>query len=79
MQSTKTAKRISFFMGIGLVLPNSLIIISWIWDKSVNGRLHPVLGWSGAFIIAEQTFEVIMFDTPAWRLLAKGIFDLLAG
>lgn len=63
----------------GLVLPNSLIIISWIWDRSVNGRLHPVLGWVGAFIIAEQTFEVIMFDTPAWRLLAKGIFDLLAG
>ncbi|HEX2846126.1 MAG TPA: hypothetical protein VHN59_06230 [Chitinophagaceae bacterium] len=62
----------------GLVLSNSLIIVSWIWDRSVNGRLHPVLGWVGAFIIAEQTFEVIMFDSPAWRLVGKGIFDLLA-
>ena len=62
----------------GLVLPYSLIIISWIWDKSVNGRLHPALGWVGAFIIIEQTFEIIMYNSPSWRLLGKEIFGLLA-
>jgi hypothetical protein len=62
----------------GLVLPYSLIIISWIWDKFVNGRLHPTLGWVGAFIIAEQSFEVIMFDSPAWRFLGKEIFGFVA-
>src|SRR6185369_5783213 len=39
----------------GLVLPYSLIFISAIWDKIVNGRIHPALGWVGAFIITEQT------------------------
>jgi hypothetical protein len=62
----------------GLVLPYSLIIVAWIWDKSVNGRLHPALGWVGAFIIIEQTFEVIMLDSSWWRLLGKEIFGLLA-
>ncbi len=62
----------------GLILPYSLIIISWIWDKFVNGRLHPALGWVGAFIILEQTFEIIMFDSPAWRLFGKEIFGFLA-
>lgn len=59
-----------------LVLPYSLIIISWIWDIYANRKLHPVLGWVGAFIIAEQTFETIMFDSLAWRLLGKEIFEL---
>ena len=62
----------------GLVLPYSLIIISWIWDKYANGRLHPALGWVGAFIIIEQTFEIVMYDSPWWRLLGKEIFGLLA-
>lgn len=61
----------------GLVLPNSLIIVSWIWDKLVNGRIHPVLGWVGGFIITEQTFETILFDSAAWRSLGKEIFSLL--
>jgi len=63
----------------GLVLPNCLILISWIWDKYVNGRLHPVLGLVGAFIIIEQSFEVIMYDSPAWRSLGKAIFELVPG
>lgn len=63
----------------GLVLPDSLIIVAWIWDKYVNGKLHPVLSWVGTFIIVEQTFETIMFNSPAWQSLGKGIFDVLTG
>jgi len=62
-----------------VVLPYIFIVISWVWDLKTNGRLHPVLGWVGGFVIAEQSFETIVFDSPAWRSLAKGIFGLLAG
>ncbi len=61
----------------GLVLPNTLIVASWIWDKRVNGRVHLVLGWVGAFIIAEQSFETYMFDTAIWPPIGKQIFVLL--
>jgi hypothetical protein len=63
----------------GLVLPDSLIIVSWLWDKYVNGKLHPVLGWVGAFIIIEQTFEVVMSKSAGWWLLGKETFELLTG
>lgn len=62
----------------GLVLPDSLILISWIWDKLVNGRLHPVLGWVGALIIIEQSCEVFLYDSPVWRSLGKVIFGILS-
>jgi hypothetical protein len=58
------------------VLADSLIIISWIWDKVKNGSIHPVLTYMGLFIIIEQTFEVIAFDQPAWRAFAKWIYNL---
>jgi hypothetical protein len=61
----------------GLVLPNTLILASWIWDKKVNGRINPVLGWVGGFIILEQTFETFMFDSPAWPPIGKQIFMML--
>jgi len=61
----------------GLVLPNTLIIASWIWDKRVNGRVNPVLGWVGALIIAEQTIETFMFDSSVWPPMGKKIFLLL--
>jgi len=57
-----------------LVLADSLIIISWIWDKLRNGLIHPILKYGGAFIILEQTFEVVAFDSPIWRSIAKWIY-----
>jgi len=57
-----------------LVLADSLIVIAWIWDKLRNGSIHPVLKWAGLFIIAEQTFEVFAFDSPAWRTIGKWLF-----
>jgi len=61
----------------GLVLPNMLIVASWIWDRKANGRIHPVLGWLGAFIIIEQTFETFMFDSSFWPPFGKQIFMML--
>lgn len=59
-----------------LVLSDSLIIFSWIWDKMKNGFIHPVLKYVGLFIIVEQTIEVIMFDSPLWRSASKWIYHL---
>lgn len=60
-----------------LVLADSLIIISWIWDKCKNGKVHPVLKYVGLFIILEQTFEVVAYDSSLWRQTAKWIYKLL--
>jgi hypothetical protein len=61
-----------------VVLADSLIVISCIWDKIVNGRVHPVFKFVGFFIIAEHTFEVIYFDSPGWRVVAHNIYSLLS-
>ena len=57
-----------------LVLADSLIVVSWVWDKISNGMVHPVLKYMGLFIILEQSFEVIVFDNPTWRVVAKSIY-----
>ena len=61
-----------------LVLADSLIIIAWIWDKLVNGRIHPTLLYVGLFIIAEQSFEVWMFDSPGWRVVSNQVYNVLS-
>ncbi len=60
----------------GVVLADSLIIITWIWDKVNNGKVHHVLLYFGIAIILEQSFEVIMFDSPLWRLTGKFIYNI---
>ena len=59
-----------------LVLADSLIIVAWIWDKFTNGRIHPTLLFVGSFVIIEQTFEVLTFDTEPWRAIAKMLYAL---
>ncbi len=61
-----------------VVLADSWILISCIWDKQTNGRIHPVLKYVGIFIILEHTIEVIFFDSAGWRVIAKGIYQLLS-
>lgn len=63
----------------GVVLPDSLIVIAWIWDKRVNGKIHTALLYVGAFMIAEDVFEVLAYDSAAWRAVAKWIYGLLSG
>lgn len=59
-----------------LVLADSLIVISWIWDKWANGKIHPTLFFVGLFVILEHTFEVIAFDSPIWREIAKQLYSV---
>jgi hypothetical protein len=60
-----------------VVLADSFILIAWIWDSFVNGKIHPALLYGGIIIIAENIFEIIMFDSAAWRAMGKTIYDLL--
>ncbi|MFT3679050.1 MAG: hypothetical protein QM791_02185 [Ferruginibacter sp.] len=61
-----------------VVLADSWILISCIWDKWKNGKVHPVFKYAGTFIILEHIFEVIYFDSPGWRAAAKYICQLLS-
>ena len=70
-----------FFPGVprpdiwfGLVLADSLIVISWFWDKVINKRIHPALLYCGIAIIMEQTFEVFLYDSNLWRVIGKSIY-----
>lgn len=61
----------------GLLLSDSLIIIAWIWDRVTNKRIHPSLLYPGIAIILEQTFEVFMYDSTAWRNIGKILYALI--
>jgi len=60
-----------------IVLADSLIIISLIWDKIKNGKVNPTLLYTGLFIIVEHAVEAYMFDTALWSELANRIYGLL--
>lgn len=62
-----------------LVLADSFIVIAWIRDKLRHGKIHPVLKYAGAFVIIEQCLEVIMFDTPGYRVAGRALYDLFTG
>src|SRR5690349_6908735 len=60
-----------------LVLADSLIIISIIWDKIHFRRFNPTLLYVGLFIIFEHITEAYMFDNALWRELANKVYSLL--
>lgn len=55
----------------GMFLPNLMIVISMIWDKVRNGRIHPVFLIAGTALIAENVAEALLFDTPPWQTAAN--------
>ncbi|MBS1743749.1 MAG: hypothetical protein JST81_12010 [Bacteroidetes bacterium] len=61
-----------------VVLADSLILISMIWDKIVNGFVHPVFKYVGTFIILEHTFELIFFDSTTWRVVANFVYRVFS-
>jgi len=60
----------------GVVLADSLILIAWVWDRIKNGGIHPVLLYGGLFVIAEHVFEILTFDTAAWRSVAMRLYSI---
>jgi hypothetical protein len=60
-----------------IVLADSFILISIIWDKIRYGKFHLGLLCIGVFIIIEHTAEAYMFDNTLWREFANRIYGLL--
>lgn len=58
-----------------VVLADSLILVSIIWDKILNGKIHWVFKYFGLFIILEHIFEITYFDGPSWRQIATTVYD----
>ena len=54
----------------GFVLPQSMTVIAMLHDKATRGRVHPAYWTVGVFLIAEAAAEVVLFDTPGWRVVA---------
>jgi hypothetical protein len=63
----------------GLILSDSFIVIAWIIDWRSRGKLNRTLFYVGALLIVETTCEVLMFDTPGWRIVAQGVHAMLDG
>jgi hypothetical protein len=63
----------------GLVLAEGFIVIAWILDWRRRGKINRTLLYVGAFIIVESTFEVLMFDSSGWRVVAQSIYSTVLG
>ena len=62
---------------LAIVLADSLILIAMIRDHWRFGRVHPAYAVFGTLLIAEHVAEALLFDTQAWRHLARTMFDAL--
>lgn len=60
-----------------IVFPDSLILLAMIRDRLAVGRIHPVYLVAGVALIAEHLVEAILFDTPAWRVVAHRLAESL--
>lgn len=59
----------------GVVFADMPIIIAMIYDKHMIKRVHPVYRYVGTVLIIENFVEVLVFDSPAWRIVANGVSD----
>ena len=59
---------------LGVVVSDSLIVIAAARDLWKFGRIHPAYLWFGSLLIGEHVLEVLAFDTPPWRAIAKALF-----
>ena len=61
----------------GYVLAFIWIPIAAIRDRIVRGAVHPVIAWGGLAVMAEQAFEIVAFDSPWWRAIARVLYAWL--
>lgn len=63
----------------GLVAADVWIVVAMVRDYVVRRSIHPVLLWGGTAIIVEQSLEVWLFDSAAWRVAANYLYAALRG
>ncbi|MXO75071.1 hypothetical protein GRI40_07565 [Altererythrobacter aerius] len=61
---------------LSLVAANLPIGIAMFRDRIRFGKIHPAYLWIGLGLIAEQTFETVVFDSPAWRSVARALYSV---
>lgn len=61
-----------------LVMADSLILFAWAWDWIKHRRIHPSWLYGGLFIIAEQSLEVALYDSPGWRSLGHSLYSFFS-
>ena len=60
-----------------VVAAYSLVPIAMLRDRLVEGRVHPVWWFVGLPVVAEQTAEALLFDSPIWRATASVLYEML--
>jgi hypothetical protein len=65
-------------ISFALVLAYSPILVAAVRDKLRCGRIHPVWLVVAPALVAEQSLEVALFDTPLWRRAGQALYALLA-
>lgn len=57
------------------------VVLAYVWipvamvrDRMTRAAVHPVLAYGGLVVIAEQSLEVMMFDSPWWRAIANTLY-----
>ena len=65
-------------ISLGLILAYAPIFIAMARDRLQFGAVHPAFWWVGLPLVAEQSLEVLAFDTPAWRAVAQTLFAALS-
>lgn len=64
-------------ISFALVLAYLAIVVAALRDKWRYGRVHPVWLFIGPALFVEQSAEVAIFDSPAWRRLGQSLYALL--
>jgi len=62
---------------LGVVVPDSLIVVAMLRDRLKFGRVHPAYLIFGSLLIAEHVGEILFYDTPSWRAAAMSIYQML--
>ena len=61
----------------GFVLAMAWVAVAMARDLVARGAVHPVLLFAGSALIAEQSLEVMTFDSPWWQATAAVLYDWL--
>lgn len=62
---------------LALVLADAPILAAAIRDRWRFGRIHPVWAVLGPVLFVEQSLELLLFDSPAWRKFGEFLYALL--
>jgi uncharacterized membrane protein len=58
---------------------NLLLLAAVLYDRATRGRVHPVLAWSTAAIVAGELLVSWIYHAPGWLPVARAIVTPLPG